>query len=657
MAQYTQKKLENLNKHYKKIFKASGCRILSDEEVQNISDSMSLLNSNDVKIIEAAKNGNYSDFNSASPLIRNYIGTLAANKFTAETGVTASQLSLSNDQVKKYIQDHVLDAGFRVGLSAMKHTFPDNTNLKMMDEYANEHLLAKTLSAPSTENINSLITVLGENNAHKEVSKALAKQVVLAKTLFLAQLGKYSLTENGETTDYLGSIAETFAHGGRTNFILPHNDINNEVLTAFEGRNIGKTAEIKSRIAATHSATQRKLNLDLSIAKESTEEKPKYSQLSKIFSNQYGMDIAIGGVGTIGPNQKPILSNGSAGHMYIRKQQGTENTCGSLMIGIESAASLKTSHTGHFHTPLAKSSKQSAFLSDKFGPGEKTNGKTVDLSGLDCEQLSATLNEFEKNYVALQASNPEALNKVNEMLSGKRLSEPELVSLMTESLGMQGDFAKKLVSEARKGLDSRVQKEVNSLESQFQSVLGINLSGQVSIDSIKVMQKNSDNKWILSNLFSENDTQEHRFRKFMQSVQNGQQLYLVSNTKTNPTFININNKKLSLGDNAEKLNIAIPKEPNGIQKIINKITRGLLFGSTIKQYEASKQSFEQQQAMNAFIDKHKSVVEQTRANARSQENQSQFREQLAQKIKQDKMVENLSRIKETVVKDERNRQL
>ena len=134
-----------------------------------------------------------------------------------------------------------------------------------MDEYANEYLLAKTLSTPSKENIEALSAKVGANSAQKEVEKNLAKQVVLAKTLFLAQLGKYTLREGEETKDYLGSIAETFAHGGRTNFILPYNDVDNEVLKAFEGGEIGKTAEIKSRIAATHSASQRKVNADLSI--------------------------------------------------------------------------------------------------------------------------------------------------------------------------------------------------------------------------------------------------------------------------------------------------------------------------------------------------------------------------------------------------------
>lgn len=645
MTKLTKKDIEKLNKHYKKIFKESGCRILSEDEIQNISDSMSLLSFNDVKIIKAAQNGNYAQFNDASPLVRNYIGTLAWNKFISEQHISSYQLSLGNAQTKKYIQDHVLDAGFRVGLSAVKHTFPNDNNLRVLDEYANEYLLTKTLSTPSQENITALSSSIGDKSTKKEIEKNLAKQVVLAKTLFLAQLGKYTLREGDEIKDYTGSLAETFAHGGRTNFILPFNDVSNKVLKAFEGGPIGKKAELESRMAATHSATQRKVGADLSIEKESKEEKPNFSQVGKIFSNQYGMNVAIGGIGSLGPNQKTVLSDGSSGHMYIRQQKGNATTCSSLMVGIESAASLKTSTTGHFHTPLAKSSKLSAFLADKFGPGAKTNGKTVDLSGLDSEQLSSMLQEFEKSYIALQSSSSqETLNKVNEMLAGKRLSEKELVSMMSSYLGFEHNLAQSIASDARKGLAASIQRETNNLAVKFKNVLGLDLDNAKTVESIKVMQKEQDGKWVLSNLFSQNDTPEQRFSKFSKSAQKGEQLYLISNSKVNPTKINVNQQKISLGESVERFALATPSEPNALKKALHSLTRGLLFGSEMKQYEAQKQAAEQQVVLNSFMDEHKAVVEQFQRNARSQENQSTFRELLARSLEKKEQREKSSQV-------------
>ena len=650
MAKYSSKEIDKINKSDKKRFKVSGCRILSDEEMTNLEDSISLLDSSDVKIIEDAKKGNYSNFNSASPLVRNYVGTLALNKCIKETGLSQSELSLDNEKVKKYIQEHSVDAGFRIGLSALKQSFPDNAKFKELNEYANEYLLAKTLGAPTKESVETLKTALGAEKANSEITKNAAKQVVFAKTLFLAQLGKYTLTEGEKSSDYVGSIAETFAHGGRTNFILPHNDVNNEVLAAFEGGDIGKTAELKSRIAATHSASQREVNEDLSIAKESKEEKLKKTQLGKLFSNQYGMNVAIGGIGEIGPNQKPILADGSSGHMYICKKKGNQNTCALLMVGVESSASYVRNPLGHLHTFLAKPAKQSAFYDNKFGPGDKIGGKNVDLSGIEPEKLAYLLKEFEKRYVDLQKEDSIKLNEVNEMLTGKRLSEDKLAYLMCDVLGMQKDFVNEMISDARKGLDAKIQRETDKLSKQVKDVLGKGLDSQELTNSVKVMQKAQDGKWVLANLFSQNDTQAQRFSKMIQSSQKGEQLYFVSNTKFNPTKINFNNKIMSLGEGVEKSNLATPKEPNGLKRALHSISRGLLFSSEIKQYESSKEELEKQAVINSFIDEHKAVVEQARREDRSNVDQSDFRKELASIFERNKNMEKSSRVRESVSK-------
>ena len=658
MGIYTKKDIEKINKKYKKIFKESGCRLLSDEEMQNVSDSMSLLSSGDVKIIRAAQSGNYSNFNDASPLVRNYVGTLALRSLMSETEVSQEQLSLANDKVKKYVHEHVLDAGLRVGLSALKHSFPENDSFREIDEYTNECLFAQTLASPTQETIENLNGQLGTAQANKELKRNAAKQVVMAKMLFMTQLGKYSVKDNGEASEYKGSIAETFAHGGRTNFILPFNDVNNEVLTAFDGGVLGKRAGVSSRIAATHSATQREVNMDYSVKKESKEEKPKFSEIGKIFSHQYGMDIAVGGVGNLGPNQKPILADGSAGHVYIRKQPGSETTCGSLMIGIESAASLKTSYTGHFHTPLAKSSKQSAFLSDKFGPGDKTDGKTVDLSGLDSTKLAFLLKNFEERYTQLQTTgNTKALNLVNDLLVGKRMSEKAMVSLMIDVLGMSKEASIEGVSAARKGIGARVQSERESFEKQFSEILGVDLRSKEAIDSIKVMQKNVTGEMKLSSLFETSDTPEQRFSKFWRAVQTKQSMYHVSPTNPNPREINVSGRTLSVSEPIKKQTLTEPKAPNGIQRALHKLTRGALFSSSIRQYEMDKANFEKQEVVNSFIDEHSVVVEQNRRSMRSQEGREQFIKDLAENLERTTTKEKSSMVNGTRSKEEVTRKM
>jgi hypothetical protein len=365
------------------------------------------------------------------------------------------------------------------------------------------------------------------------------------------------------------------------------------------------------------------------------------------------MDIAMGGVGELGPNQKPVLADGSAGHVYIRKQPGDETTCGSLMIGIESAASLTTSSTGHFHTPLAKSSKQSAFLSDKFGPGDKTDGKTVDLSGLDSSMLAGLLKDFEKKYMDLQKSgDTKTLNLVNNLLVGKRMSDKALISLMSDVLGMDKGISIEAVGSARKGIDARIQSERESLSKQFKDVLGVGLESKGAVDSIMVMQKGIDGKWKLSNLFSVEDTPEQRYAKFWRSVQTKQQMYLVSPTNPNPKEINVVGRSLSIGEMVKKQDLVSVKEPSGITKALHSLTRGLLFSSSIRQYEERKDAMEKQEVINGFIDKHSVVVDQNRRSMRSQENQTQFREQLAETIERTTIKDKSSMVKAPVSKGE-----
>ena len=55
---------------------------------------------------------------------------------------------IGNDMM---VYENILDAGFRTGLSALKQTHPNNASFKELEAYANEYLLAKTLSTPSKE--------------------------------------------------------------------------------------------------------------------------------------------------------------------------------------------------------------------------------------------------------------------------------------------------------------------------------------------------------------------------------------------------------------------------------------------------------------------------------------------------------------------------
>ena len=102
--------------------------------------------------------------------------------------------------------------------------------------------------------------------------------------------------------------------------------------------------------------------------------------------------------------------------------------------------------------------------------------------------------------------------------------------------------------------------------------------------------------------------------------------------------------------------MATPQEPNALKRALHTISRGLLFSSSIKQFESSKESFEKQQVVNAFIDEHKPIVEQSLKSARTQESQLPFRKQLEQALKEKNVLEKFSRVKDTISKGENVRQ-
>lgn len=397
-------------KEYKKDSKLKGFdSVLSEEEVRNLDESLDNIPEKYKKEFEMARNGNYSQFNGLAPYLKNYLGAKKMQEFKQKCGEKAPL----NDETKKFLEENAMDGAFRVAVSSSKHV---DESMNKYEVYMNEYLLVRTLTPPSEEEKRNVVSRLGdEKKAEEVISKNIEKQLIMAKTLFMAHLGKYDLKETETSSvEYTGSIAETIVHGGRTNFILPYGGDQARMMQSYTGEHPEKDAGLEGRIAATHYTSGRKVNADGTLEKESKEEKPAKYELNKILAKQYGMDVAVGGIGSMGPDKQAILNDGSAGHMYIRKETGDSKTCGSLLIGFESAASGKVSFTGHKHNLLAKSSKQSAFMADKFGQGIKTDGRTVDLSGLDSESFTQMMEEFDKCYREMQKQgNSVKLQKFN----------------------------------------------------------------------------------------------------------------------------------------------------------------------------------------------------------------------------------------------------
>ena len=264
--------------------------------------------------------------------------------------------------------------------------------------------------------------------AVEETADNIDKQVTLAKLMLLAHIGDcYTRDENSDSAErkeYTGDVANLFAHCSRVSVILPTGK-DNGVIDAIMGKNRGEAAGIYKRTAATHDVQPRKYDRNGNITQEYKEIKSKITT----FSNQYGMDVPIGGLGKGGiPGEEKkagiIKGDGTCGHLYIHAHEGSQNECGAMLFGFESdSPSAEGNQQGHTHSmripPIGE--KMSSFCaqrSDEFGA--KYGGRIIDLSKVNPRELSNLLEEFEEIYRGLQVK---AVEKGNEDNLKRKLLE------------------------------------------------------------------------------------------------------------------------------------------------------------------------------------------------------------------------------------------
>lgn len=466
----TLKELEIKIKEYKDEIKETGIeRPLTDAEISAIGDSLDIMPREYWDAIHLSQQNEHGTFEQLPSLIRNYIGALALRQFREKFGETPS---LDNEEVRQYLDRNLMNAALRAGISAEKTQESTKHFANALDTYMNAGLMKKTMMAPNEQAKSRLLDYYRENEVNVMLEKTMERQLVMAKTMLLAQLGKYDVIDkNGLSHDLDVPVYETLVHGNRTNFVLPAGESSGNVIDAFMGQNGGEAAGIEKRTAATHSVKLRKIGENGALRSD-TKELRTYNPF-KIFGNQYGMDIAVGGIGERGPDKRIITGNGTSGHMYMRAERGNQKHCGSLLIGIEGSAPGKDNYLGHAHSIRATKAKQSAFLADKSIVGKKVGGRQIDLSGISAETLTNILNQFSEKYRALQRDpeGGEKLARLNDMLMGKHMNINQMMEMFA-TLDMNDQRLKDVVAQAREGYLSQINLNDITYEQFVQSVRG-----------------------------------------------------------------------------------------------------------------------------------------------------------------------------------------
>lgn len=611
MAEITTEEILTNKKNYKNQIKQLGREgSISEEEILNFFDSVKNIPEDDRAEVEKAIAKDFSNYNNLDKYYRNCIAIKAVNDM--EKVFEIKDMNFENPNFVEYLKNNLMNCALHKGFSVLKDEKP---YLSEIGKNFSRMLLEKTLQIPTKEKEDKVISELGENQGKEILKKNLEKQKIMAKTLFMAQIGNYSLKQknNDNPIDYEGLLSETIVHGGRTNIILPYGYGQEKVMDSIYGKDPETSAELKSRWAATHYVTQQKMNDDGSVKGRSVEESPMGINLFKVIPKQFGMNIAVGGIGEEGPDKKTILPNGTAGHMYIRKALGDEKTCGSLLVGFESADSNATSFTGHKHDFLAKSAQQSAFLGDKNLVGKKTDGRTIDLSGLSPEKFEKIMNEFDRVYSNLQnEKDSKQLEKLNSLLTGKRLDEKNLIQNLTQ-LSFNKDILEDTILPARLGFQARInisekqipalaQSELSGWKEQIEKItseLKIDLNNSCDLKRLFAVEK-VNGKFTAKSLFDEKHDNARDYYKRIKGVTlNGGRIFAFKNGESEAKEVTFENGEFKL--NKAKNELTQPVKPSLGKRVLNTITFGIAFKNEISIYNSELKNFEQEKQLSEVV--------------------------------------------------------
>ncbi len=187
------------------------------------------------------------------------------------------------------------------------------------------------------------------------------------------------------------------------------------------------------------------------------------------------MNVPIGGHGKTFNGNDCVDGNGNFGHMYMRVRKGDKTHCGAILVGMENAQPKKESCIGQLHNYKAISHDMSSFFSGKKSPGKTIGGRETDLSHISPKDLTKALEQFDAGYRELQrraagdASAMNRLKEINNKLSGKRMSAPELTNLMT-GLGLDKETAIRTAVNGRSAKNNRYGDKLSEYSGEMQEI-------------------------------------------------------------------------------------------------------------------------------------------------------------------------------------------
>lgn len=322
---------------------------------------------------------------------------------------------------------------FRLGISlGMRRCLQDNNMGKdaayfqQLDELLNTAIMVKTITTKPTP----------DSASPEDLQRNAKSQIFIAKTMFLAQLGDFKKKEKTNVSEWDHTVANAFAHCSRVGFILPseddkavRQDESQSLVGAYIGKKKGAESGFFSRGAATHSLRKK--------SKKAGGDSFKEKKTIGTFTNQYGMNVAVGGLGNDGiPGEngqaRQLKNDGSCGHVYMHLQEGDDDSYTGLLIGFESDSYKKTNQLGHTHG-FGNGEFASSFGGQRMDEiADKYGGREVDLSHMEASKVKNLLNQFETKIEELRETDQQKYERTVEKLCGKKMNQNEMNQLLRD---------------------------------------------------------------------------------------------------------------------------------------------------------------------------------------------------------------------------------
>lgn len=301
----------------------------------------------------------------------------------------------------------------------------DEIGLRRQAEYDSLGLPSKLLKRMNDTQSEPATAVEASARA-REQGKAMARMMLLM------QIGDFQIRQGGQIELYDGNMAGMLAHGGRVAVVLPP-EIDparkDDVFTTLTGEGTGMIP----RAASTHAVVNPKA-WGRADSVEGFEEQHGMGVgvrglVGAKSTRDYGMDMAIGGIGHRGVNPgDAILNDGRSGHLYVGYSPGEHDEKGVVLLGLETDAPYRRNQTGHMHDMFATAEENSSTGGYKTDlVGDKYGGRVLDVSRLSTGQVAGLLQAVDRVY---DTGTPEQIRELVEGLGGRRMGAEQLANML-----------------------------------------------------------------------------------------------------------------------------------------------------------------------------------------------------------------------------------